>query len=334
MSSTTLTPGEPGPEAPRAPGTDRRRVRRGVAQVALPLHVLVVILVAAVTTPAFFTLNNGRAVLINSSVVGILAVGMTPITLSGNFVSLGGQGTVVLATMTLLALLNAGVPIWLAVVLVLALQIVVAVLLGAIVSAGLNPVITTLAAGSVIYGVLTVLTKSSVVTAPGSSIRSFATAAVLGLPLPVYLFIVYTLVMALLLGRTRLGRQVTLLGANPRTAALSGISARTITIWAFISFGVAATLVGVTEAAELGQVTAGDLSELTINIVAAVLVGGISIKGGEGSAFNSALGAVLIAVFDNILSLKGVDVGVRATYVGLLVLVVVATLHTTRRSTR
>jgi ribose transport system permease protein len=327
VNSKTLMP------AVQAAGTkDRNRVRRGIAQVALPLLVLVVILVAAITTPAFFTLSNARAVLINSSVVGILAVGMTPITLSGNFVSLGGQGTVVLATMSLLALLNAGVPIWLAIIAILALQVVVAVLLGAIVSAGLNPVITTLAAGSVIYGVLTVLTKSSVVTAPGSSIRSFATAAVLGLPLPVYLFIVYTLAMALLLGRTRLGRQVTLLGANPRTAALSGISARSITIWAFVSFGVAAGLVGITEAAELGQVTAGDLSELTINIVAAVLVGGISIKGGEGSAFNSALGAVLIAVFDNILSLKGVDVGVRATFVGLLVLVVVSTLHTVRRS--
>jgi ribose transport system permease protein len=312
----------------------QRRIRRAVAGSALPLLLVLVIVVAAFTTPSFFNLNNARAVLINSSVVGILAVGMTPITLSGNFVSLGGQGTVVLATMTLLALLGNGLPIWLAIIAVLLLQIVVAIAQGAIVSAGLNPVITTLAAGSVIYGILTVITKSSVVTAPRSSIRNFGTTIFLGLPLPVYLFIIYTLVMWFVVSRTGLGRRTTLVGANPLTAAVSGISARSITIWAFVSFGIAATLTGIIEAAELGQVTSSDLSNVTIEIVAAVLVGGVSIKGGEGSPLNSALGAVLITIFENVMLLQGIGVGVRSTFVGLLVVVVVSVLHVMRRNSR
>jgi ribose transport system permease protein len=335
MSSATAAPSESVVDTQRAARLEsRQRMRERIVRAALPLLVVIVIVIAAITTPSFFGLDNARSVLINASVIGVLAVGMTPITLSGNFVSLGGQGTVVLATMTLLALLGRGVPIWLAIVAVLAVQLAVGIFQGVIVSAGLNPVITTLAAGSVIYGVLTVLTQGNVVTAPGSSITKFATGTLFGVPLPVYLFIVYTLVMWLLVGRTKVGRQTTLVGANRLTAAVSGLSARSATIWAFVSFAVAATLTGVIEAAQLGQVTSSDLSNLTTDIIAAVLVGGANIKGGEGSPLNSALGAVLITIFSNVMLLQGVPEGARATFVGLLVVVVVSVLHLVRRNSR
>jgi ribose transport system permease protein len=310
----------------------RRRVGQTMIRAALPVLLVIVIIIAALTTPSFFTFENARAVLINTSVVGILAVGMTPITLSGNFVSLAGQGSTVLATMTLLALLSAGVPIWAAVLVVLAVQIFAAVVQGAIVSAGLNPVITTLAAGSVIYGILTVATTGSVVTAPGSNISQLSIGSVLGIPIPVYIFVIYTLIMWFMVDRTLIGRRTTLVGANRLTAAISGLSSRSTTIWAFVSFGIAATLAGLIQAAQLGQVTSGDMATLTTDIIAAVLVGGASIKGGEGSPLNSALGAVLITIFNNVMLLQGVAEGVRIAFVGALVIVVVSALHMIRRS--
>jgi ribose/xylose/arabinose/galactoside ABC-type transport system permease subunit len=333
MTSTVTSQGEAVIDVKQASRIDsRRRLGQAIIRVALPVLVLLVIVIAAITTPAFFTLDNGRAVLINASVVGILAVGMTPITLSGNFVSLAGQGSTVLATMTLLALLSAGVPIWIGVIAVLGLQLVVGVIQGLIVSAGLNPVITTLAAGSVIYGVLTVITTGTVVTAPGSNLSKVAIGSLLSIPIPVYIFVVYTLVMWFLVDRTVIGRRTTLVGANRLTAGISGVSSRSTTIIAFMSFGIAATLAGLIQAAQLGQVTSGDMASLTTDIIAAVLVGGASIKGGEGSPLNSALGAILITIFTNVMLLQGVAEGVRMAFVGALVVIIVCVLHVIRRN--
>lgn len=308
-----------------------QRLRSRVLRFALPLLVLAVIVLAAITTPQFFTFDNARSVLINASVVGILAVGMTPITLSGNFVSLASQGSTVLSTMVVLGLLSIGVPVWLSIVVTLVVSVVVAGVQGLIVAGGLNPVITTLAAGSVIYGVLTVVTRGTFVSAPGSSLAALATTSVIGLPLPVVLFLVYTVAMTLIVSKTVVGRHTLLVGANRSTSEISGVSAARVTLIAFLSFGVGATLAGLITAAQLGQITSGNLASLTTDVIAAVLVGGVSIRGGEGSPVNSAVGAVLISIFSNVMLLQGLDEGSRLALVGALVVVLVIALHLLRR---
>ena len=293
--------------------------RRSGSGLGLPLVLLAIIVIGGLTTPGFLTADNARAILINASVVGIAAVGMTPVTLSGNFISLGVQQTAVLAAVVFLALL----------VTVTGL-LAIGVVQGLVVAAGLNPVITTLAAGAVIFGVVTAATGGQVVTAPGVDLAWVGNATLLGLPVAVYAFVLFTALITWMMTRTIVGRRVLLLGANRATARLSGVPVRATTVAAFIALSLGAALAGVITAAQLGQATSSDLSDLTINVVVAVLVGGTAIAGGEGSALRSAVGAVIIAMANNLMLLQNLPTGGRLALTGVLAAAVVTVLQLLR----
>jgi ribose/xylose/arabinose/galactoside ABC-type transport system permease subunit len=315
------------PDAPRpGPGA---WLRRSGAVWGLPIVIALIVVGGGLTTSGFLTADNARAVLINASIVGIAAVGMTPVTLSGNFISLGMQQTAMLGAVMLLALLGLGWGVPLAVLAVLAVLLLAGALQGLVVAAGLNPVITTLAAGAVIYGLVTLVTGGKVVTAPDADI-SFLGGSFLGLPAPVYCFVLYTVFTALIVDRTVIGRKMLLLGANRETARLSGISVRATTVAAFLSLALGAALAGMLTGGQLGQATSNDLQSLTVDVVAAVLVGGTAIQGGEGSPLRSALGAIIIASFNNLMLLHGFPTGVRLALSGALVAVVVSLLQILR----
>ncbi len=323
------------PEYPvtNAPGRDSDgSMHRRITRYALPAILLLLLVIASLTTPGFFTFDNLRAVLINSSIVGIVAVSMTPVTLSGNFFSLGAAQSTMLSALIFLSAVGGGQPIWVGVMVSLIVLIVIGALQAIVVAAGLNPIITTLAAGSVIFGVATFVTGGRVVTANGADISWIATESWAGLPLPVYAFFIVTLVVTLLVKRTVAGRRVSLLGANSAAAAVSGISAWTTTLWAFLIMSVGMALAGVLVAGQLGQITTSDLSSLTIDTVAAVLVGGTAIQGGDGSPLRSAVGALIIVILGNVMVLQGFPTGIRTLGVGLLVVIVVSVLHLTRKA--
>jgi ribose/xylose/arabinose/galactoside ABC-type transport system permease subunit len=272
-----------------------------------------------------------RGILINTSVIGISAVGMTAVTLSGNLVSLAVSQQAMLSALVFLALLGAGSPLWVALLLTIVALTVVGLFQGVFVSAGLNPMITTLAVGAVIFGGATLATGGVVVSAPGADFRWLALSSPLGLPLPIYIFIVFTVIVTLVMDRSVLGRKTLLVGANPRTARLSGLSFQTATLAAFALLGIGTALSGIVTAAQTGQITTEDLSTLTSDVIAAVLVGGTAIQGGFGSPLRSALGALMIAIFTNVMVLHDFAHGWRMAAVGVLVVGMVSLLHVLRK---
>lgn len=323
MSTATVT-------APTAPER-RRAVFRRTAAWSMPILFVVLIVVAAATTPQFLSFGNLRAILLNTAVTGIVAVGMTPVILSGNFFSLAAGQSTVLATIVFLSLAASGFPLGVAALAAVALLVAVGVAQAFVVAAGLNPVVTTLATGTVIFGLLSAATGGAVVTATNADIGWIATAGFLGLPLPIYVFVVFTVLVWLFVERTTPGRRIMLLGSNRETAKVSGISVRSTTIWAFVVMSIGMALGGIVSAGELGQATSNDLSSLTIDAVAAVLVGGAAIQGGEGSPVRSALGAIIIVILSNVMLLHGFPTGVRTLGEGILVVIVVSVLHLLRK---
>jgi ribose transport system permease protein len=310
----------------------RGHTARQVARWAMPILFVVLIVISAATTTSFLTFDNLRAVLINTAITGIAAVGMTAVTLSGNVFSLGVGQSAMLASILFMSVAAAGVSPVLGVVLALAALLVLGLLQSLIIAAGLNPVVTTLAFGTVIYGVVAAVTGGAVVSAPSAGIDWLAGGDILGVPVPVWVFAVFTVILSLFVDRTVPGRRLVLVGANRNSAVLSGISVRTVTIWAFAIMSVGLTVAGVLSASQLGQVTTNNLADLTVDAVAAVLVGGTAIAGGEGSAARSAAGALIIVVLQNVMLLHGLSAGVRVLGEGLLVVLVVAVLQIARRA--
>jgi ribose/xylose/arabinose/galactoside ABC-type transport system permease subunit len=300
----------------------------------LPLTLIVALAAAVVAvgmavTPNFLTVDNIRAILRNAAIVGIVAVGMTPMTLSGNFVSLGLAQSAMLAMVAFCALLGDGwsqVPAMLAVT---AGLVAVGVLQGVVVAAGLNPVITTLAAGAIVFGVVSEVTAGGIVRAGGPIPWGGGTIA--GVPIEVIVFFVFAAIVTLLMARTVMGRETVLVGANRATAEISGISFARVTILAFAILSVGLAIAGILSGAAFGQATAKSFPTLTINVIAAVLVGGTAIQGGQGSPLRSAAGAVLISVIANMMVLNDFSTGGRLAVQGGIVVVVVVLLELLRR---
>ncbi|WP_053386118.1 ABC transporter permease [Leucobacter japonicus] len=311
----------------------RRSTLHFVSTWALPILLLVIVVIAALTTPRFLSFDNIRAILINTSIVGIVAVGMTPVTLSGNFFSLGATQSTVLAAVLFLSVGNVTGSVLLGMLAAVAVLCVVGVAQGMVVAAGLNPIITTLAVGTVIFGLVTLFTGGQVIVPEGISISWLALTNFLGLPLPVYIFVAYLIINWLVIEYTVVGRRILLMGSNRQTALNSGISVRRTTTWAYLFMSVGIAIAGILSAAQLRQIQSNDLSTLTMDVIAAVLVGGSAIAGGEGSPLRSALGALLIVVLSNIMLLLGLPTGVRLLGVGLLVVIVVSVLHVLRKAT-
>jgi ribose transport system permease protein len=288
------------------------------------------IIVVAAITPNFLSASNVEAILRNTAIVGIVAVAMTPITLSGNFVSLGISQSAMAGMLGFVFLIREGWSQPIAMLAVVGGLVVIGIVQGAIVSAGLNPVLTTLAAGAIIFGIVAELTEGRVVRM-GENRVGWGNDEVLGIPLEVIVFAIVTVVVTLMMSKTVIGRQTILTGANRDAAVVSGISFPSVTIVAFTIFSVGLAIAGILNAAGFGQGEINSLAPLTIDAIAALLVGGVAIAGGEGSPLRSAGGALLIATISNVMVLNAISTGARLAVQGGVVVVVVVLLEILRR---
>ena len=309
-----------------------RRTINGIRTSSLPILIVLVFIVASITVPQFLTVGTIRAILLATSITGIMAAGMTAITLSGNLFSLGATSSVVLSGVCYLQTANATGSILVGACAAVLAALVLGLVQGFIVGLGLNPVVVTLGAGSVIYGATAMATSGKVVAADSPDAGNFATFSIAGIPLPVIVLVAFTAVAWFLTERTTFGRDVHLVGSNRDTARNSGISFMGTTIWAFLIFSVGLGVAAVMQVSQTLQVQADNFPEITMNVVAAVLIGGTAVTGGDGSPVNSVIGALFIATTTQIMVLEGVGQGMRYFVLGAVVVVLVVTIHLLRKA--
>jgi len=309
-----------------------RRTTNAIRQYALPILIALVFVIASIVVPQFLSFQTIRAILLATAVTGIIAAGMTAITLSGNLFSLGVTASVVLSGVIYISVGSATGNIFVGALAAVLAALVVGIAQGFIVGLGLNPVVVTLAAGAIIYGATAIITGGEVVAARSRELGRFATFAIVGIPLPVFVLVAFTALAWFVTERTRIGRNVHLLGSNKETARNSGISFMGTTIWAFVIFAVGLGVAAVLQVSQTLQVQADNFPELTMNVVAAVLVGGTAVTGGDGSPIKSVIGALFIATVTQIMVLVGVPQGTRYFVLGVIVVVLVVTLHLLRKA--
>jgi ribose/xylose/arabinose/galactoside ABC-type transport system permease subunit len=307
-------------------------VRSGgsAATLALPVVALVALAGLALTTDRFISLDNARAILASTAFVGITAIGATLVMVAGSGVSLATSQTATVAAMFFLATQHYG----------LAAAGAVALVAGAVLTAAqgavigywhANPIVLTIAAGFAIGGG-TLWFSGGTTVYPRSRAFEVLNSTVLGLPVAVYVLLGVTVLAHLLLRRTTVGRQMYLVGSNRAAARAAGLPVGRVTVTAWAFFGVCIAVTGVFLASFNTAATVTLGGTLTLDAIAAVLVGGTAITGGRGSAAQTLGGAVLIAVISDVLLLREYSTGVQILVKGVLVLAVVVAvhLHTTR----
>ena len=283
----------------------------------------------------FFTGSNLLALLLGLSIESIVAVGMTILMVSGGF-DLSVGSTMAMTGAVAAYCLAAGLPVPAAIMIALAVGVAIGAANGLIVARiGINPFITTLGMMSIVRGILLVITHGQNITGLPASFKLIGQGSVCGVQYPIIIAAVLLVAGDVALRKTRFLRQNYYLGGNEKAARLSGIPVRGLKVFNYALIGGLCALAGVVMTARLGSasVTAG--TGLELKVIAAVIIGGASLQGGEGTVLGAFLGALLMAVLINALTLLGVDVYWNTLVTGatLLLAVLIDTL-TRPRGTR
>nr|WP_319389308.1 ABC transporter permease [uncultured Cohaesibacter sp.] len=280
---------------------------------------LALVLVCVVLTFAneyFLTTRNILNVLRQTSINGILAIGMTFVILTrgidlsvGSVVALAGIVAASMAT-TSQAAAFMGAPYSAAIA--FAVGIGVGLICGwvnGIVVARFNvpAFVTTLGMLSAARGLTLLYAGGQPVPALTDGFRFIGRDDVLGVPMPVILFALVFIVSYWVLSSSRFGRRVYAVGGNPHAARVSGINVRRVIMTVYIISGGLAGLAGMILAARTGSALTQAGIAYELDAIAAVVIGGTSLLGGVGRVTGTLIGALLIAVVNNGLDLMGVE---------------------------
>ena len=299
------------------------------------IAVIAVLVIAAValaaTTERYLTWDNARAILSASTGIGIVAIGAGYITIVGSLGSLATSQSVSLLAMVFIATQLWGLPA------AILAAVVAGALLGALQGFAIgawaaNPIVLTVAVGFALVGLSTWLTGGRIVAPTGQGFAAL-NATPLGIPVAVFVLVGLGILNELILRFTTLGRQVPLVGENRRAAVAAGLPVTRVTVFAWTMFGVMSGVGAAFLGAFNRQANISLAGNLTFDVIAAVLVGGIAVAGGRGTAIGAMLGAVAISAITNLLLLRGFDTGAQLLVKGLLVVVIVVVLQLRRRET-
>jgi ribose transport system permease protein len=300
-----------------------------------PVVGLVLLCIAgALLNSDFATLDNAMNVLTRTAFIGIIAVGMCFVIISGGIdLSVGSMAALIAGSVILM--MNALGANGLVPVMIVAAGAGFAVLLGAlfglahgllITRGRIEPFIVTLGTLGIFRATLTYLSNGGAITLDNNLADAYAPVyygALLGVPIPVWVFLIVALVGALILNRTAYGRYVQAIGSNEQVARYAAVDVDRIKMLTYVLLGACVGVATLLYVPRLGSAspTTGLLWEL--EAIAAVIVGGTALKGGAGSITGTVVGAVLLSVISNILNLTSIiSVYLNAAVQGVVIIVV------------
>ena len=300
-----------------------------------PVIGLVLLCVAgALLNPDFASLGNAMNVLTRTAFIGIIAVGMCFVIISGGIDLSVGSMAALIAGLVILAMNAMGeraVPPALAV----GIGMGVAVLLGAlfglahgllITRGPIEPFIVTLGTLGVFRAFLTYISNGGAITLENALSDAYGPVYytdLLGVPVPVWVFAAVAIAGAVILNRTAYGRYVQAIGSNEQVARYAAVDVGRVKVLTYVLLGACVGIATLLYVPRLGSAspTTGLLWEL--EAIAAVIVGGTALRGGAGSITGTVIGAVLLSVISNILNLTSIiSVYLNAAVQGFVIIAV------------
>ncbi|GLC80511.1 ABC transporter permease [Lacrimispora brassicae] len=281
--------------------------------------------VISFATPAFATQKNILNLLRQSSIIGIIATGMTFVIISGSFdISVGAVAALSGAVTMKLITMGNGVPVAIAVLAALGISAVVGLINGiAVAKINVPSLIATMAMVSVVKGAMLMFTGGYPITRTIPVLDTIGNGYVAGIPIPVIIFAAAVAIAFVILTKTRFGRYVYSVGGNEEASKLNGINVDSYKIKVFVINAVLAALAGIVLVGRMGTASpvAGDGYDM--DAIASVVIGGTSVAGGSGSVLKTVIGVLLMSVINNSFNLLGVDMYFQYIFKGLIILIAV-----------
>lgn len=285
------------------------------------LGLIVLCVIISIAAPRFLNINNILNVLTQVSVNAILAIGMSFVILTGG-IDLSVGSTLALTGAIAAAFAKSGhggvmIPLLIALV----LGGLIGLFNGIFVSKGkIQAFIVTLASMTIFRGATYVYTNGTPISGLSSKFMDIGNKKIIGIPMPVFIIFVVFIIAWYILTQTRYGRYVYALGGNEDSARLSGINTNKVKTLVYVICGITAALAGVIVTSRVGSASPNAGSGFELDAIAAVVLGGTSLSGGEGSITGTLIGAMIIGVLNNGLNLMNVSPYYQSIVKGVVIL--------------
>lgn len=284
-----------------------------------------VLLCAIITfvTPAFLTLSNITNVFTQVSVNAIIAVGMTFVILTGG-IDLSVGSTLAISGALSASIIKSTGSVLLAVIVAALVGIGIGIVNGILISKGkLQAFIATLATMTIFRGATLVFTNGTPISKLPEEFVNIGNGKIGFLPIPVIITVIVSIIAIYVLSQTRFGRYLYALGGNEDSARLSGINTDKIKTLVYIVSGFASAIAGVIITSRIGSASPNAGTGFELDAIAAVVIGGTSLAGGEGKITGTLIGALIIGVLNNGLNLMNVSPFYQSIVKGLVILIAV-----------
>lgn len=290
---------------------------------AVFLVLLAICAALSLLSSVFTTIDNLGNVSEQVSVVGVTAMGMTLLLVSGNIdLSVGGQ-VALIGVIVALAANGVNTPVGIVV------GVLVGLLLGAVnglivTRLAVNSLVATLGSGLAFGGLAFLLSGSQPIVLTDRSLQDLMNLRLVRVPVPAYLFALVIAATAWFLHSTVGGRELFAVGANPEAARYAGLRVERVRFIPFVIMGGLCALASLILTGLLNTADPGAGARLPLDVIAATVVGGVSIAGGRGTVFMAVVGVLLIGVVSNGFNLLGFDPNYQSIFSGLIIIVAVA----------
>lgn len=299
--------------------------RRELIQKLLPFLTLALLFIAlSIASPAFLTATNLSSVVRQTAVINVMALGMTLVIISGG-VDLSVGSVLAFGGLTGTMAMERGLPIPLAITIGVLGGLFWGVINGVLITRlKISPFIVTLGTLGIVRGVTLIMSNGLPVHQIPPAFSYLGEGNLIGVPFVLWILVLCAIAVHIILEHTRLGRYTFAIGSNTEAAFYTGINVTFFTAVVYAINGALTGLAGMIEASRLmtGQPTAGQGYEL--QAIAAVVIGGGSLRGGEGSVVGTLIGAFIMGLLANGSDLLGISPYLQQAIIGATIIVAVA----------
>lgn len=312
-------------EQPRSgPEVSWMQRARFLRQGGLAVVIVVMAVIFGVIQPSYFGIHNLLTILEQSSISGILAIGVTFVIITAG-IDLSFGSALGLTGVVFGLLVVHGAPFLIGVLAAVIVGIAAGVLNGIVTTAlKINPLIVTLGTMSIFSGIALLLTGGNTLFTLPPEVGTVVNSSIVGIPTIVLVFAVVTAVCTLVLSRTKFGEYCIATGGNAEVARLAGIRVGFYVGSAYALLGFLAGLAGVMTVGRLGAANPTSGADLLLPVIAASVIGGASLAGGEGSIIGAALGAIFLAALQAGLTILVISAFYQQIVIGAVIVLAVA----------
>ncbi|HEB32847.1 MAG TPA: ABC transporter permease [Spirochaetes bacterium] len=253
----------------------------------------------SLTSPYFLTIKNILNFTMNTSILGIMAAGLFVAMVIGE-IDVSQYSILALSTAIMVVFIRRGMNSGLAIAIAVGVALACGVINGFTVAfLRINPIITTLGTMMIYRGFAFKITESKALGVTGDFFSAVGSGRILGIPVSVYIMLGVYLLVHVIMAYTAHGKRVYAVGGNPEASFISGIDLRMVRFWGLVTSSGTAGLAGLVFVSQVGAAVPMVGQGGLMDVITAVILGGISLSGGKGKVVGTLIGVLILAVLSN-----------------------------------